>query len=82
MLILANANTVILMGVRRGGEEVAVSDPLFREGEIFFLGRLDLERSWTGTALIVTPLPPGRDDAKFGFSWFTTKLFAERGSIR
>jgi subfamily B ATP-binding cassette protein HlyB/CyaB len=83
VLILANGNAVILMGVRRGGgEEVAVSDPLFRDGEVFFLGREDLERSWAGNALIVTPLAPGRDDAKFGFSWFTSKLFAERRLMR
>ena len=83
MLILNNTNAVILMGVRRGGaEEVAISDPLFRDGEIFFLGRAELERSWAGETLIVSPLPPTRDDAKFGFSWFTSKLFAERGLIR
>ncbi len=83
MLILNNANAVILMGVRRGGaEEVAISDPLFRDGEIFFLGRAELERSWAGETLIVSPLPPTREDAKFGFSWFTSKLFAERGLIR
>jgi subfamily B ATP-binding cassette protein HlyB/CyaB len=82
VLILANANAVILMGVRRGGEEVAVSDPLFRDGDIFFLGRAELERSWAGEALITAPLPPGRDDAKFGFSWFTAKLFAERRLLR
>jgi len=83
MLILANSNAVILMGVRRGGaEEVAISDPLFRDGEIFFLSRAELERSWHGEALIIAPLPPSREDAKFGFSWFTQKLFAERGLIR
>src|SRR5271163_2263416 len=82
LLILANANAVMLMGVRRGGEEVAVADPLFRDGEIFFLGREELERSWRGEALIVAPLPPSAEDAKFGFSWFTSKLFAERRLMR
>jgi subfamily B ATP-binding cassette protein HlyB/CyaB len=82
VLILANANAVILMGVRRGGEEVAIADPLFRDGEVFFLARAELERSWHGEALIVAPLPPSREDAKFGFSWFTRKLFAERRLMR
>jgi ATP-binding cassette subfamily B protein len=83
ILVLANTNAVVLMGVRRGGaEELAVSDPLFRDGEIFFLGRAEFERAWRGAALVVTPLPPSRDDARFGFSWFTSKLFAERGLIR
>jgi len=82
VLVLANANAVILMGVKRGGEEVAISDPLFRDGEIFFLSRAELERSWQGEALIIAPLPPSREDAKFGFAWFTQKLFAERRLIR
>ena len=43
LLLLDNKNVVILMGVRRDGpEEVAVSDPLFRDGEPFFLSREDL----------------------------------------
>ena len=83
VLILANSNAVILMGVRRGGaDEVAICDPLFRDGEIFFLSRAELEKSWRGETLIVAPLPPSREDAKFGFSWFTRKLFAERRLVR
>ena len=83
VLILGNANAVILMGLRRGGaEEVAISDPLFRDGETFFVPRAEFERSWHGEALVITPVPPSRDDAKFGFSWFTQKLFAERRLIR
>jgi ATP-binding cassette, subfamily B, bacterial HlyB/CyaB len=82
VLILANTNAVILMGMRRGGGEVAICDPLFRDGEIFFLARAELERSWAGEALIITALPPDREDAKFGFSWFLQKLFAERRLLR
>ncbi len=82
ILVLANTNAVILMGVRRDSEEVAISDPLFREGAVFFVPRADLERSWKGEALVVTPRPPDRDDAKFGFSWFLQKLFAERRLLR
>jgi ATP-binding cassette subfamily B protein len=31
---------------------------------------------------VVTPLPPTKADTAFGFSWFTTKLFAERRLMR
>jgi ATP-binding cassette, subfamily B, bacterial HlyB/CyaB len=47
LLLLDNTNVVVLMGVRREGpEEVAVCDPLFRDGEPFFLPRKDLEQAW------------------------------------
>ena len=83
MLVLKNTNAVILMGVRRDGpDEVAISDPLHRDGEVFFLTRADLERAWDGAAMVVTPLPPSKEDAAFGFSWFTSKLFAERRLLR
>jgi ATP-binding cassette, subfamily B, bacterial HlyB/CyaB len=83
LLLLDNTNVVILMGVRREGpEEVAVCDPLFRDGEPFFLPRRDLEQAWRGEALVITPLPPSKAHATFGFSWFTTKLFAERSLMR
>src|SRR5580704_5034057 len=83
LLLLDNNNAVVLVGVRRNGpEEVAVSDPVFRDGEPFFLAREDLERAWCGSALVVTPLPPTKGDTAFGFSWFTTKLLAERRLMR
>jgi ATP-binding cassette subfamily B protein len=83
LLLLDNGNVVTLMGVRRGGaEEVAVSDPLYRDGEVFFLSRADLERAWSGPALVLGPLPPDRADDGFGFSWFTRKLFAEWRILR
>ncbi|HTZ37500.1 MAG TPA: peptidase domain-containing ABC transporter [Stellaceae bacterium] len=83
LLLLDNRNVVTLMGMRRDGpDEAVISDPLFRDGEPFFLARADLERAWSGHALVTTPLPPGKAESAFGFSWFTTKLFAERGLIR
>jgi ATP-binding cassette subfamily B protein len=83
LLLLDNTNVVVLMGVRREGpEEVAVCDPLFRDGEPFFLSREDLEQAWRGEALVITPLPPSKADTTFGFSWFTTRLFAERSLMR
>ncbi|HZT87690.1 MAG TPA: peptidase domain-containing ABC transporter [Stellaceae bacterium] len=83
LLLLDNGNAVVFMGVRRdGAEEIAVSDPLFRDGEPFFLTRDDLEKAWKGEALVITPAPPSKEDAAFGFSWFTRKLLAERGLMR
>jgi ATP-binding cassette subfamily B protein len=83
LLLFDNGNVVTLMGVRRGGtEEVAVSDPLYRGGEVFFLSRADLERAWSGPVVVLEPLPPDTDDGGFGFSWFTKKLFAERRLLR
>jgi ATP-binding cassette, subfamily B, bacterial HlyB/CyaB len=83
LLLLDNGNVVTLMGIRRGGgEEVAVSDPLYRDGEVFFLARADLEKAWSGGAVVLEPLPPGTEDGGFGFSWFTKKLFAERRLLR
>jgi subfamily B ATP-binding cassette protein HlyB/CyaB len=83
LLILNNGNVVILMGARRDEvEEVAVSDPLHLDGDVFFLARADLEKAWGGVAVIMTPKPPGKDDEAFGFSWFTSKLFTERRLMR
>src|SRR5579863_5204839 len=83
LLLLDNGNVVTLMGVRRGGAaEIAISDPLHRDGEVFFLARADLERAWSGAAVLLQPLPPDREAGGFGFSWFTKKLFAERKLMR
>jgi hypothetical protein len=83
LLLLANNNVVVLMGMRRDGpEEAAVCDPLFRDGEPFFVPREKLEAVWQGDALVITPLPPSKADTAFGFSWFTSKLFAERILMR
>ncbi|MBV8774498.1 MAG: peptidase domain-containing ABC transporter [Deltaproteobacteria bacterium] len=83
LLVLDNTNVVVLMGIRREGpEEAAISDPLFRDGAAFFLPRADLERVWSGDAVIITSLPPSAEEGKFGFSWFTSKLFGERRLMR
>jgi subfamily B ATP-binding cassette protein HlyB/CyaB len=83
LLILDNTNVIILLGIRRDGpEEAAISDPLYRDGEAFFLPRAELERAWSGDAVILNPLPPGKEEQSFGFSWFTSKLFAERRLMR
>jgi ATP-binding cassette, subfamily B, bacterial HlyB/CyaB len=87
LLVLDNGNAIVLLGIRRGAagaaaDEAAISDPLFQEGEPFFLSREALQRAWSGTAVILNPLPPTKDDGHFGFSWFTSKLFAERRLMR
>src|SRR5947209_5096722 len=47
LLILKNGNPVVLMGLHRdGAEAAAISDPLHREGEVFFVPRAELERLW------------------------------------
>ncbi|MBP2434250.1 peptidase domain-containing ABC transporter [Bradyrhizobium elkanii] len=83
LLLLRNDNVVSLVGLRREGpDEVALSDPLFRDGEPFFLPREELEKAWQGHSLVVTQVSPSPSDATFGFSWFTRKLFAERSLMR
>jgi len=58
LLLLKNTNVVVAVGSRLGlPEEIVVSDPLHRDGEILVLPREDLERAWGGAALIITPLP-------------------------
>jgi hypothetical protein len=54
LLLLKNGNVVAVLGTgREGVEEVVISDPLYREGEPFFLPRLALEQAWGGEALLV-----------------------------
>ena len=82
LLVLANANVVILMGNRQGGiGELAISDPLYRDGVTFFLSRAHLEQNWNGRAFVITPLPSTTTDDGFGFSWFTSKIFAQRNLL-
>jgi hypothetical protein len=50
ILVLGNANAVVLMGMRRGrAVELAVSDPLFRDGEIFFSAATNANAPGTAT---------------------------------
>src|SRR5215813_14458320 len=66
LLILNNTNVVILMGVRRDGpEEVAISDPLFRDGAVISLPRAELEKAWSGQAVIIAPVPASQENAGF-----------------
>src|SRR5690242_6167734 len=49
LLLLKNGNVVAVLGTGREGiEEVTVSDPLYQDGEPFFLPRVALEHAWGG----------------------------------
>jgi Peptidase C39 family len=50
---------VLTGGARPGAEEVSVWDP-HHDGVIFFMGREDFERTWSGHALMITPKEPGK----------------------
>ena len=70
LLVLRNANVVLVLGGgRQGLDEVAVSDPLYKNGEPFFLPRSDLEHAWGGEALIFKPKRSSADRTlTWGFS--------------
>ena len=54
LLVLRNANVVLVLGSGRDGvEEVVVFDPLYQSGEPFLLPRLSLEHAWGGETLIL-----------------------------
>jgi hypothetical protein len=54
LLVLDNGNVVAaLRKEQKSGEEIVVSDPLYRGGELFYLPRPALEGAWTGAALIL-----------------------------
>lgn len=60
LALLKNTNVVILTGDRRDlAEEVAVWDPLHRDGELLFVPRQEFERAWSGDVLKVRPQPSG-----------------------
>jgi len=71
LLVVRNDSDVAVVtgGGRSGAEEVSVWDP-HHDGVVFFMSREDLERAWSGHALIITPvqaeanvfkLRPGRE---------------------
>jgi hypothetical protein len=70
LLVLRNGNIVVAVeNDTNGVEEIVVSDPLYRDGEDFFLPRNALEAAWGGTALVVKRSPTGpRRRAERAFS--------------
>ena len=72
LLLLKNGNVVAVLGTgREGVEEVVVSDPLYREGEPFFLPRLALEQAWGGEALLVKTR---RSKGERALAWYFSVL--------
>jgi hypothetical protein len=72
LLLLKNGNVVVVIGTgREGVEEIVVSDPLYQDGEPFFLPRLALEHAWGGEALIVKP---NRSKGERALAWYFSIL--------
>jgi hypothetical protein len=72
LLLLKNGNVVAVLGTGREGiEEVTVSDPLYQDGEPFFLPRVALEHAWGGEALIVKEKRGKRERA---LAWYFSVL--------
>jgi hypothetical protein len=72
LLLLKNGNVVAVLGTGREGiEEVTVSDPLYQDGEPFFLPRVALEHAWGGEALIVKEK---RSRSERALAWYFSVL--------
>src|SRR5437868_12772691 len=72
LLLLKNGNVVVVLGTgREGFEEIVVSDPLYQDGEPFFLPRIALEHAWGGEALIVKP---NRSKGERALAWYFSIL--------
>ncbi|MBV8493945.1 MAG: hypothetical protein JO162_10780, partial [Alphaproteobacteria bacterium] len=72
LLLLRNGNVITVLGTgREGVEEVIVSDPLYQNGEPFFLPRVALEHAWAGEALIVQPK---RGRTERALAWYLSIL--------
>jgi hypothetical protein len=57
IVLLNNSNVVLALGPGRAGiAEVAIWDPLNREGGIFFVAREAFEEAWSGHAVLTYAL--------------------------
>lgn len=55
--LLTNGNLVLVLGPgRAGAAEVAIWDPLNREGGAFFVTREAFEEAWSGDAVLIYPI--------------------------
>lgn len=85
LLRLANGNTVIAAGMRAGGDELRVADPLSEAPGNLLLGREALEKAWKGEALRVRKLrSPGHGDGSepFGLRWFLPEALRQKSLFR
>jgi hypothetical protein len=57
VLILQNGNAVLALRNRDSADEIVVADPLYENGEEFFLPRDLLEDVWQGDAIVARSVP-------------------------
>jgi hypothetical protein len=57
VLILRNGNAVLALRNRDSADEIIVADPLYENGEEFFLPRSLLEDVWQGDAIVSRAVP-------------------------
>jgi ATP-binding cassette subfamily B protein len=85
MLVLDNGDAVLALGFqgRQDGEvnRLAVFDAVADDAGVLFVDQQQLESKWSGTALLATSMPGLTDKKAIGFSWFMSKIFAERRAI-
>jgi len=84
MARLKNGNTVIFSGItqRDGQEQIVVKDPLDISAGFIFLTREQLEKSWDGEIIFLTPVSPVSDtDQSFGLWWFRRELSRYRAAF-
>jgi len=83
LLVLKNHNVVLLRGIQSQElDRAVIYDPLDERGADLFLEREVLEAAWDGVAIATAPLSAAPTDKKFGFAWFTGKLFSEKRIMR
>ena len=79
LVLLKNTNVVILTGGGRdGAEEVAVWDPLHRDGEPLFVPRQEFERAWSGDVLRITPQPSSMTSPSLDLPGFASEQSPDR----
>jgi hypothetical protein len=82
LLIVRNDSDVVVVtgGGRTGVEEVSVWDP-DHDGVVFFVSREEIERAWSGHALIITPADAEANVLKLQPGRATTSDSAGDGSL-
>lgn len=72
LLLLRNGNVIAALDTGRDGvEEIVVCDPLYQNGDPFFLPRVALEHAWGGDALVIKPK---RGKTERALTWYLSIL--------
>ncbi len=72
LLLLHNGNVIAALDTGRDGvEEIVVCDPLYQNGDPFFLPRVALEHAWGGDALVIKPK---RGKTEQALTWYLSIL--------